>query len=263
MAYGDGIEHFPTAFVCLLASLLIQIGTNLANDYFDFKKGADTEERVGPIRVTQAGLVSPSQMVIATIIVFAFAAIACLILVSRGGWPIAILGILSILSGIFYTAGPRPLGYLGLGELFVLIFFGLVAVGGTYYVQSYEINMAVILAGFGPGLLSCGILVVNNLRDVESDKKSNKRTLAVRFGKSFAQIEYLFTIIGASLVPVLIVGLINDHMPILMCSITAILGIPVMKHVLTKEGKELNPSLAGTGKLLMIYSVIFSIGWIL
>jgi len=264
MAFGDGIEHFPTAAICLFAALTIQIGTNLANDYFDFKKGADTEERIGPVRVTQAGLIKPEDVKLAFISVFGIAALTSIWLMMRGGWPIALIGILSILSGLFYTAGPRPLGYMGLGDVFVLIFFGPVAVAGTYYVQSFEINMAVILAGFGPGLISAAILTVNNLRDIESDAKSGKNTLAVRFGKSFAHYEYCFCIMVASLIPVLIYSLIEDHLGILLASITCLAAIPNIKTVLTKsDGPTLNHALASTGKLLLFYSILFSIGWIL
>lgn len=264
MAYGDGVHHWLTALICLITAILIQIGTNLANDYFDFKKGTDTEERVGPKRVTQSGLIKPETVRTAFILTFTLAALGCWWLAQRGGWPIATLAVIAILSGILYTAGPWPLGYIGLGDIFVLLFFGLVAVGGTYYVQSYEINLAVILAGFGPGLISMAILTVNNLRDIDSDAKAGKKTLAVRFGKSFAQSEYIFSILGASLVPVLIFGLIHDHLPILICAIVSLIAIPTIKVVLTKsDGPSLNNALATTGKLLMIYSVMFSIGWVL
>jgi len=264
MAFGDGVHHFPTAVICLIAALTIQIGTNIANDYFDFKKGADTEERLGPTRVTQAGLIKPNTMVMAMIISFGISALACFFLMKRGGWPIALIGILSILSGIFYTAGPKPLGYIGLGEVFVLIFFGPVAVGGTYYVQSFEYNYGIFLAGFGPGLISVAILCVNNLRDIDSDRKSGKNTLVVRFGRPFAKKEYLYSIIGAALLPVLIYYLINDHLAILWSSVIALIAVPTMKTVLTtKDGPKLNGALASTGKLLLIYSILFSIGWIL
>ncbi|MCB0376252.1 MAG: 1,4-dihydroxy-2-naphthoate polyprenyltransferase, partial [Sinomicrobium sp.] len=199
MAFGDGIHHFPTAILCLLAALSIQIGTNLANDYFDFVKGTDDDERIGPVRVTQAGLIKPEIVRNGFLLTFAFSTVISLILMYRGGWPIALIGFLSIVSGILYTAGPKPLGYLGFGDIFVLIFFGPVAVAGTYYVQSYELNMAVVLAGFGPGLLSVAILSINNLRDVSGDRRSGKKTLAVRFGEYFARCEYLFTIIAAAL----------------------------------------------------------------
>jgi len=264
MAYGDGIHHFPTALLCLLCAMLIQIGTNLANDYFDFKKGADTRERKGPTRVTQAGLIAPGHVLAATILTFALAGLLSWILVQRGGTPILIIAVLSIISGFLYTAGPKPLGYIGLGDIFVFIFFGLVAVSGTYYVQSYEINLAVLLAGFGPGLLSTAILAVNNLRDIDSDKKSGKRTLAVRFGRSFAQMEYALCVIWATLIPILIYLYIYDHIFILLASFTSLLAIHGIRTVFTKEdGPSLNHTLAFTGKILMIYSVLFSIGWIL
>lgn len=263
MAFGDGIHHFSTAFVCLFAALAIQIGTNLANDYYDFQKGTDTAERVGPIRATQAGLVRPVTMKAAFIFAFLLSGLACVWLVQRGGWPIAILGVLAVLSGIFYTAGPYPLGYLGLGEIFVFIFFGPVAVAGTYYVQSLEINAAVLLAGVSPGLLSVGILAVNNLRDMETDRKSGKMTLAARWGRSFALSEYLFCIIASAMMPVLIYILIEDHIGILACALINLLAIPVIKTVFTQPGASLNRALASTGKLLLIYSVLFAIGWIL
>jgi len=229
MAFGDGIQHFPTAFICLLAALAIQIGTNIANDYYDFKKGTDTAERIGPKRVTQAGLIDPSTMRFAFILSFSIAALLSVWLIYRGGLPIAIIAILSIISGIFYTAGPRPLGYIGLGDLFVLIFFGPVAVAGTYYVQSLEMNMAVILAGLAPGLLSVAILTINNLRDINSDRNAGKKTLAVRFGRSFTISEYLFAIMAASLVPVLIYWIIEDHIAILACGALIFISIPIIK----------------------------------
>ena len=264
MAFGDGVWHWPTAMLCLLGALFIQIGTNLANDYFDFKKGADTFERIGPTRVTQAGLIKPYVVMIGFLTAFLIAGLICIKLVERGGWPIAVIGISSIISGIAYTAGRYALGYLGLGELFVLIFFGPVAVAGTYYVQSLEINLAVILAGLGPGMISVGILTINNLRDIETDFKSNKRTLAVRFGRSFAIQEYLFSIIFAGLTPILLYSIMEDHLPILATSLILFLAIPIIITVISKtDGPSLNNALAQTGKLLFIYTIIFSIAWIL
>ncbi len=264
MAFGDGVHHFPAALVCLLAALAIQIGTNIANDYYDFKKGTDSVDRIGPTRMTQAGLIKPSAMKGAFIISFAVAVVLGAWLIQRGGRPIAVIGICAILSGILYTAGPYPLGYIGLGEVFVLIFFGPVAVAGTYYVQSYEMNMAVILAGIAPGLISVAILTVNNLRDIASDRNAGKHTLAVRFGRSFAVYEFLFSIIAASLIPVLIYCLIDDHRAILACVCLALISIPTIKTVLTtSDGPALNNALAKTGRLLLIYSIVFSVGWIL
>jgi len=263
MAFGDGVQHFPTAAICLFAALAIQIGTNITNDYYDFKKGTDTQERIGPMRVTQAGLIEPSTMKAAFIISFGLAALASLYLINRGGWPIAVIGVSAILSGLFYTAGPRPFGYMGLGDLFVLVFFGPVAVAGTYYVQSYEMNAAVVLAGFAPGLISVAILAVNNLRDIDTDRKTGKNTLAVRFGRSFAITEYLSSIITAALIPVLIFILIEDHLAILASPLILFAAIPIMKCVCVKtDGPSLNNALAKTGRLLLIYSVMFSVGWI-
>ena len=264
MAFGDGIEDVVTALVCLLTALLLQIGTNLANDYYDCQKGADTLERVGPTRVTQAGLIPPGQVKAAFIGVFALAALASICLVTRGGWPIAVLGVAAILSGIFYTAGRYPLGYLGLGDLLVFIFFGPVAVAGTYYVQSLELNAAIIFAGFAPGLMSVAILTVNNLRDIDSDRKSGKNTLAVRFGRGFALSEYLFCVLGACIVPVFIYMFIEDHVLILVSSAISVAAIPTIKTVLTRtEGVALNAALASTARLLLIYSVLFAAGWLL
>jgi len=263
LAFGDGAAHFPTAVVCLLTAVSIQIATNLANDYFDYRHGADTEERVGPIRVTQAGLIPPYSVKYGAILFFGVAALTSFALVLRAGWPIGILAVLSILSGLFYTAGPRPLGYLGLGELFVLFFFGPVAVGGTYYVQSFEINLGIILAGLAAGCLSSAILVVNNLRDYETDRKSAKKTLAVRFGKTFARYEYYLFIVAACLIPVLLYGIIRDHIAILWSTLTLIFAAKPIHTVFTREGPILNKILAQTSVLLLIFTLLFAIGWIL
>lgn len=200
LAYRDG--YFSAAYLSLtlLGALLIQIGTNLCNDYFDFYKGADTHERQGPVRVTQAGLISPAQVKLGFVLVFGLAACVGILLILRGGWPIFWIGLASLISGIAYTAGPYALAYLGLGELFVLIFFGPVAVAGTYYVQALRFSWPACLYGIALGLLSCAILAVNNLRDLEQDKKANKKTLAVRFGKKFAHFEYVFCLLVPALI---------------------------------------------------------------
>ena len=264
MAYGDGVFHLLSAFFCLVCALLIQIGTNLANDYFDFKKGADTPERIGPTRVTQSGLLSPEAVKRGFIFVFGLAVVVSLYLVARGGLPIIIIGILSIASGILYTAGPKPLGYIGLGEFFVFIFFGPVAVAGTYYVQSFSWSSAAFLAGLGVGALSISMLCVNNYRDMHTDALTGKRTLAVRFGKRFAQSEYLASILFASSIPVYLYLLTKEHSKIIVASVIAFIAIPSIQVVLNKtDGPSLNKVLSFTGKLLVIYSLLFSLGWIL
>ena len=263
MAFGDGVFHLPSALCCLCAALLLQIGTNLANDYFDFKKGADVN-RSGPTRVTQAGLIKPPMVLAASLFIFALAVLCSVYLINRAGNVLLIVAIASVLSGIFYTAGKKPLGYLGLGELFVFIFFGPVAVTGTYYAQSFEVNDAVLLAGFAPGFLSCAIIGVNNLRDMDGDRRVGKKTLAVRFGRSFATSAYLWFILAASFIPFIINEITEDHRGIIAASSIAFMAVPLIKTVFTStDGVLLNKVLAKTGLLLVVYAVIFSGAWIL
>lgn len=264
MALGDGLFHAPSAIMASLAALCIQIGTNLANDYFDFKKGADTADRQGPTRVTQAGLIKPEVVLGAAILFFVLAALSSIYLIHRAGVVVLVIAVTSIISGIFYTAGPKPLGYLGLGDIFVLIFFGPVAVAGTYFTQALEINWAVIVAGLAPGFLSMAILAVNNLRDIDTDRRAGKLTLAVRFGRSFAMSEYLFCIIAATLIPFAVVLITDDYQGVAAASLIGFFAIPCVKAAFTHlDGTGLNRVLGQTGRLLMIYSVLFSLGWIL
>ena len=264
MAFEAKAGHWPSALAALVGAVLIQVGTNFANDYFDFKKGADQHERLGPTRMTQAGLIKPHSMRTATIIALSLALLVGIYLVWRGGWPIAIIGLLSILFGIMYTGGPYPLGYHGLGEIFVLVFFGPVAVGGTYYVQALDINSIVLLAGLPPGLFSVAILTVNNLRDIESDRLAGKKTLAVRFGKTFARVQYLLSIVIATLLPVFFYLTTHRHFFSLLTLLVLLAAVPTIKTVLGKtDGPALNNVLATTGMLLLLYSVIFSVGWLL
>jgi 1,4-dihydroxy-2-naphthoate octaprenyltransferase len=263
MAYSDGEWDLLIALLTMLSAMMIQIGTNFANDYYDYFKGADTKERIGPTRATGSGLVKPETMKIAFYLAFGLSVILGLYLISRGGWPILIVGSLSILFGILYTGGPFPLGYKGLGEIFVLIFFGPVAVAGTYYLQTLDINLAVILAGLSPGLISTALLTVNNLRDIHTDKKAGKRTLAVRFGPIFARIEYLISILIACLMP-LILLIVDPAHPYSLAAILVIIlaGHPIKAVLFDEISPELNGALASTGKILLFYSLVFSLGWI-
>ncbi len=264
MAYGDGAFHLPSAFACAFGALMIQIATNLVNDYCDFKKGADTKDRKGPVRVTQAGLIKPKIVLIAACIAFALAIAASVYLYSRGKTPILIIAVASVISGIFYTAGKKPLGYLGLGDLFVFVFFGPIAVGGTYYVQALDMNWSLFLAGIAPGALSCGILAVNNLRDIDTDKLAKKKTLAVRFGPGFAKAEYIACMMLAMLTPFIVFFITHDHQGIVVASIVGFLSIPMIKTVCrSTDGPELNGVLAKTGQLLIVYSFLYSLGWVL
>jgi 1,4-dihydroxy-2-naphthoate octaprenyltransferase len=264
LGYSDGAFDAAVAAVTLVTALLLQVGTNYANDYFDFVHGTDTAERQGPTRITQAGLVSLEQMRLATVIVFLGAALGGLFLVYRGGWPILVLGLLAIASAVFYTAGPVPLGYVGLGDLLVLVFFGFVAVGGTYTLQTGTIKATALLAGLAPGMLSTAILAVNNLRDHATDAETGKRTLAVRFGVRFARMEYLFALLVAAAVPVILCVVTRAHYASLPAIATLLFALPALRSVLCgKAGPALNHVLAVTGRVLFLYSVVFAIGWIL
>lgn len=190
LAARDGVLLVPAAVGCLGFALLIQIGTNFANDYFDFVKGADTAERVGPARAVASGWVTPATMRAAMIAVFAVAFMVGLSLLTYGGWPLLLVGVASILCGVAYTGGPYPLGYNGLGDVFVFVFFGLVAVGATYFVQAGVITGEAWMLGAGIGALATNILVVNNYRDADTDQVAGKRTTVVRFGRRFARAQF-------------------------------------------------------------------------
>jgi len=263
LAYADDGFHLLSAIAAALGALLIQIGTNFANDYFDFQKGTDTSERLGPTRVTQAGLVAPSTVKRAMIIVFALAILVGVYLVWRGGWPIVVIGLLSVLFGVLYTGGPYPLGYHGWGDIFVLIFFGPVAVGGTYYVQTLDINYLVLFVGLAPGLLSVAILVVNNLRDLESDRMAGKRTLAVRFGRTFSIGQYSVCVLVAGHIPIMLAFSGRASWYVLISTVILFMAMPLFRRVRTGSGEALNDALAATGRLLFVFSLLFSIGWIL
>jgi len=261
MAYADGLFHGLAAFAALAGAILLQIGTNFCNDYADFIKGTDAR-RIGPARAVASGWITPRQMLMATIVVFALAGLVCIYLFTRTGWPLLVLGAVSVLSGIAYTAGRYALAYIGLGDLFVLVFFGPVATAGAYYVQAQHFSWLPALAGVGPGLLSVAILTVNNLRDIEGDRVSGKKTLAVRFGPTFARVEYLICMIGASVIPWAIVHYFAPHKQnALVASLVFFAAWPVMRIVFKRSGRDLNPALGMTALLLLMYSMSFAMGW--
>jgi len=260
VAIGDHAFRFGPALAALAGALLLQIGANLANDVFDFKKGADTSGRLGPLRVTQAGLLTSRQVLLGMWLTFGLAALAGLYLIVVGGWPIVVIGLLSIASAIAYTGGPFPLGYKGLGDLFVFIFFGLVAVCGTYYVQAGTVSSTVLWASIPIGALAVAILVVNNLRDIETDRASAKQTLAVRLGVSGARTEYLFLLGVAFVVPLLMWLLARSTPWVLLSWLSLLPAWPTVRLVLTAQGRVLNQALAGTARLELVYAFLFSLG---
>ncbi|HHV64585.1 MAG TPA: 1,4-dihydroxy-2-naphthoate polyprenyltransferase [Peptococcaceae bacterium] len=263
LALADGVFKLGPALAALLTALLLQIGSNLANDVYDYRKGADTQERTGPLRVTQAGLLSPRQVMVGMCLVFALAALIGLYLIMIGGWPILIIGIAAIISAIAYTAGPFPLGYKGVADLFVFAFFGPVAVCGTYYLQAGHLSEITWWASLQPGLLVTAILVVNNLRDIETDRKAGKKTLAVRFGVKFTQAEYISLVALAYLLPLLMWLKGIAPFTVLLTWLSLPLIIPNVKDVLSKKGSPLNATLAGTAKSGLFFSILFAIGYLL
>jgi 1,4-dihydroxy-2-naphthoate octaprenyltransferase len=264
LAVGDSAFHGLSAVLALAGALLIQVATNYHNDYADFLKGTDKPDRVGPQRVTAAGLATPAQMKRATVLVFGLAVIAGLYLMWRGGWPIAIVGFSSIMFGVLYTAGARSLAYLGIADLFVLIFFGPVAVGGTYWVQTLTMRPEILLAGLAPGLLSMAILLVNNIRDVDDDRGSGKQTLIVRAGRRFGVGLYLLCLLAAASTPV-VLWLQGSGRPWAM--LAALILVPgsllVRRVARTHTPAELNLVLGQTAQLLVVYALLFSVGWML
>lgn len=250
--------------VALLASLLIQVGTNFANDYFDFHKGADTPDRLGPVRLLQSGVALPGQVLAATLLSFGAAALLGLYLVWVGGVPILIIGVLSILSGIAYTGGPYPLGYHGLGDVFVFLFFGVVAVTGTYYLHTGTVSSLAWSASIPVGLLVTAILIVNNVRDIRTDRAAGKRTLAVRIGRQATVVQYILFLAIAYLVP-LGLWLVNEvsgwfWLPWLTLPLAYRAARGVSRHT---DGPTLNRMLKATGRLHLLFGVLFAAGLLL
>ena len=251
--------HVGLAACTLFGALFIQIATNFINDALDFRKGADTAERLGPVRVTQAGLISAELVMRAAYVCFALAALCGIPLIMRGGWPLLAIGAASIVCAYIYTGGPYPLAYNGLGELFVLVFFGFAAVGGTYYVQALTIDRSVILAGFIAGSFATVLLVINNLRDVESDRVSRKRTMVVRFGEGFARFEIGFF----ALAPFIAQMFVSDQRNrawLLLPLAAAFIALSLITKVRTSHGRELNRCLAQAGALQWLFGILFVIG---
>ncbi|MCR6544391.1 1,4-dihydroxy-2-naphthoate polyprenyltransferase [Dehalobacterium formicoaceticum] len=263
LAFGDQAFRFGPALAALLGALLLQIGSNLANDVFDFKKGTDTEERTGPLRVTQAGLLTPRQVMMGMAAIFALAILIGLYLIWVGGWPVLAIGVASIICAIAYTGGPFPLGYLGLGEVFVFIFFGPVALCGTYYVQAGTVVPAAWWASIPMGLLISAINVVNNYRDLETDRKAGKRTLAVRLGPFGARMEYYLLLAAAMIIPLVMWFLDLTSGWIFLSWLALPLAFPLIKDLQTKQGVPLNATLAGTARLSLVFGLLFSLGYIM
>lgn len=260
LALSDGHFAWLPALAALVGASLIQIGTNFANDYFDAKKGADTDDRLGPTRVVQAGLISADKVRTATALTFGLAALLGVYLIWVAGWPIVIIGIASILSGIAYTGGPYPLGYNGLGDLFVFIFFGLIAVSATYFVQALQWSGVSFLAAIPVGFLSTAILVANNYRDIDTDRVAGKNTLAVRFGARAARAQYAILIFGAYLILPLHMAFFDANFWVFLPLLTLPLALVRVRDIGQKTGRDLNPLLAQTAQLLIFFGILYAVG---
>ncbi len=262
-----GFEHVfhPLRFVAaLLGAVFIQVGTNLSNDYSDARRGADAEDRLGPVRVTAGGLVPPKQVLVATYVSFGLAVLAGAYLIAVAGWELLLVGAASILAGVAYTGGPRPYGYEGLGEVFVFLFFGIVAVAGSYFVQVTHLEWEAFALAVPVGLLAASILVVNNVRDIDSDRRAGKRTLAVRIGRHRTRILYAVIVYLAFLLAPItwIFGPLKPWLllPWLTLPLAARVVRTVRNHT---DGPSLNQALAQTGMLQLAFCILLSAGLLL
>ena len=262
LAARAGHFNAPIFTVVLCAAILIQIGTNLTNDLFDFQKGADTGARLGPVRVVQAGLLTPKQVAVGSVLSFGLAILLGLYLVKVGGWPILAIGAAAVVSGIAYTGGPWPLGYHGLGDVFVFTFFGVIAVVGTFYLQAGSVTGAALLASLPVAMLVTAILVVNNLRDVDTDRMAGKRTLAVRLGREATQIQYTVLVLGAYFITPLMWLAGAATAWAMLPWLTIPLAIGLVRGVWRGQGAALNLALRQTAGLHLCFGILLAAGLI-
>ena len=262
LAFHDGNSNSFILFMTLLAAVLIQIGANFANDVYDFEKGSDRADRLGPQRATQSGLISPTDMKKGMWKIFALAIGVGFYLAYVGGWPIVIIGLASIAAGIAYTGGPYPLGYHGFGDIFVFLFFGLIAVPGTYYLQTGSVTEFSLWLGAVMGMLTTAILVVNNLRDRDADIISGKKTLAVRFGETFSKIQFILLVMLPFLLPFHLWRQWNK-MSFLLTLFTLPIAVHLIIQLFNNTGADLNKVLAGTARFLFIFTLLLSAGLII
>ncbi len=257
-ALEGGVRWLP-ALAALAGALLLQIGANFANDVFDFEKGTDDEDRLGPTRAAQAGLLTGSQLKQGMAVAFLLATLCGVYLTWVAGWAIIAIGVASILSAIAYTGGPYPLGYHGLGDVFVMVFFGFVAVGGTAFVQVGNVPLSSMIAALPVGALATAILVVNNVRDRHGDAQTGKRTLAVRWGKRGGLVEYALCLALAYGAP-LALAVMEQAPTIAAPLLTLPIGLGLWRRLASEEGRPLNPVLAQTARLLVLHGLLFTAG---
>jgi 1,4-dihydroxy-2-naphthoate octaprenyltransferase len=256
----QGGEFDVFAFLAaLLGALFIQVGTNLSNDYSDARRGADTEDRLGPVRVTAGGLVPPRQVLLATAVSFGLAVLCGIYLIVVAGWVLLLIGLASIVAGILYTGGPRPYGYEGLGEVFVFLFFGVVAVTGSYYVQIQHLTWQAFVASVPVGLIAAAILIVNNVRDIDTDRRASKRTLAVRMGRERTRVFYAVVLAGSYVALIPLVFGLTAWVLLPLLSIPLALRLVALVRRRT-DGPSLNGALARTGMLQLVFCLLLGAG---
>ncbi len=263
IAISDGAFNFLAALDALVCSLLIQIGTNFSNDLFDYLAGTDAPGRVGPKRALAEGWLSVREMKTGIALTFGVTFLLGLYLVHLGGWVILVVGVLSILAGLAYTAGPLPLAYNGLGDLFAFVFFGLVGTIGTYYVQALRITPVVIWSSIPVGALVTNILIVNNYRDIEEDKRNGKKTLAVILGRKLSRLQFILLTAVSFLTPFVIYFFYRNNYFVFLPLLSLPLGIKLIKMLYTLEGEALNKTLELTAKLSGIFGLLFALGLLL
>ncbi len=262
LAFADGKVDWLSATIALICSLLIQIATNIINDLYDFRKGADNDKRLGAKKALTAGLLTERQLVMATTAVMLTAFFLGLILVWRAGWVILAIGLLSLFFAWAYTGGKYPLAYIGLGDVFVFLFFGVAAVCGTYYLHHHSFSLSSLVAATGAGAIAMNILGVNNLRDIPTDSEVGKKTLAVRFGATFARQLYYGLLFVAYTVP-FVLALMGYGYGVFITFLSLPFAFKQWRIVALETGKALNPALGGTAQLLFIYGVLLSMGLVL
>lgn len=264
LAMVFGLGNLAAASLALIGAMAIQISANLANDYWDAKKGADGPERLGPVRVTSAGLLSPRAVLAGLMLSMAVACLAGAGLVYRAGWPILLLGVVSLTLALLYTAGPFPLAYLGLGDVFTFVFFGIVATAGTFYVQTLVVIWHAVVLGCVPGFYSVALIALNNLRDADGDRLVGKRTTAVRFGKGFSRAEIAFSLIAPALVPLVFwqFGFLSTFAVGLCVFLGLALGVPLAWRVYgITDMREINALFPKVGKACLLVSIALSVAF--
>ena len=263
IAYGLGSFDVLTLIIVMLFSLSIQIGTNLSNDYFDYIRGADTSDRKGPRRITQAGIMTPQAVYQGSIACFAIGMTLSFMLYSKLGIVAPLIGIVSATFGFLYTATKYAIAYNGLGELFVLLFFGIVATTGTTFAYTGTFELQALVASLGPGLFSTAIIIVNNTRDIDEDRKAKKYTLAALFGRTFSVIEYGIVLSAGALVPVLFMWIYPNKWAVVHASFLLVPVAQLIRYMIrARDGDSYNRILANTGIMLFMYTFLFAVGYL-